>query len=85
LIYSRRENVPVFSLATWEIWTRLFDSVSTAGPDLARFAEDMEASKETVRMNLQRTHQDLQRSMRIFLMPETLDLDEAAALVKKLR
>jgi hypothetical protein len=77
--------VPVISLVTQGISTRLFDGEDTAGPVPALFAEDVEASRDAIRTNLQRTHQDLQRSMRIFIMPETLELDEAAALIKKPR
>jgi hypothetical protein len=77
--------VPVIGLTSWEINTNMFDGDSTAGPVPALFAEDVEASREAVAANRVRTHQDLQRSMRIFLMPETVDLDEAEALIKKPR
>jgi hypothetical protein len=80
-----RDNVPVISLANWEVACSLFDGSSMAGPVPALFSEDAEASRESLNANLVRAHKDLQRVMKTLFMPEQLDLEDAIALVKKPR
>jgi hypothetical protein len=45
----------------------------------------MATSKEALAANPMRAHQDLQRAMKVFLMPELIDLEEALNLVKRPR
>jgi hypothetical protein len=49
------------------------------------FSEEVVASAEALAANPQRAHQDLQRAMKVFMMPEILDLEEATSVVKKAR
>jgi hypothetical protein len=85
IIFNFRDNVPAIELATWSVDSKLHDGEAAAGPVPAVFSEDMDSTKEALAANPLRTHQDLQRAMRVFLMPELIDLDEAMSLVKKPR
>jgi hypothetical protein len=80
-----RDNVPTIAVASWPAETRLFSGDDTAGPIHTLFSEDIEATKEAISENLVRAHSDLQRLMKMFIMPETVDMEEALALVKKPR
>jgi hypothetical protein len=77
--------VPIILLAEWDIEAKLFDGELAAGPVPALFSEDEEAAASALASGARKAHQDLQRAMKIFLMPEVVDLDEATALVKKPR
>jgi hypothetical protein len=80
-----RDNVPTIELATWSAEARLFNGDDTAGPVPTFFSDEMEAAKEAMMDNPRRVHQDLQRLMKMFIMPETVSLEEAIAIVKKPR
>jgi hypothetical protein len=80
-----RDNVPVIWLATWDVGAKMFDGEIAAGPVPTIFSEDILATQEALASNYQRAHQDLQRAMKAFYMPELIGLDEALALVKKPR
>jgi hypothetical protein len=77
--------VPTIAVASWPAETRLFSGDDTAGPIPTLFSEDIEAAREAITENLIRAHSDLQRLMKIFIMPETIDMEEAIAMVKKPR
>jgi hypothetical protein len=77
--------VPTVAVAAWPAEARLFNGEDTAGPVPTFFTDDIEAAREAVRDNVKRTHQDLQRLMKMFVMPETVSLEEAIAIVKKPR
>jgi uncharacterized protein YccT (UPF0319 family) len=64
---------------------RLFDGDTTAGPVPIFFSEDTEAASEAARANPIKAHHDLQRIMKVFIMPELINLEEAKLLVKKPR
>jgi hypothetical protein len=49
------------------------------------FSEDIKAAKEAIAENVARVHLDLQRLMKLFIQPETVDLEDAAAIIKKPR
>jgi hypothetical protein len=80
-----RDNVPTIKLASWEVAARLFNGDAAAGPVPALFSEDINASLSALMENPQRAHQDMQRAMKSFFMPETVELEEALLLVKKPR
>jgi hypothetical protein len=80
-----RDNVPTIGVATWPAEARLFAGEDTAGPVPTLFTEDIEAAREAIENNARRAHQDMQRLMRMFLMPELVNLEEALPLVKKPR
>jgi hypothetical protein len=63
----------------------MFDGDLMAGPVVTLFAEEEEEARRNITANPQRAHADLQRIMRAFFMPETLQPDEAPAVVKKPR
>jgi hypothetical protein len=63
----------------------MFNGELAAGPVPALFSEDEEASQEALLANPRKAHQDLQRAMKIFFMPELVELEEALTLVKKPR
>jgi hypothetical protein len=77
--------VPTIELATWDVDAKLFDGGVAAGPVPTLFSEDAEATKEALKGNPQKAHQDLQRVMKSFFMPETVALEEALQLIKKPR
>jgi hypothetical protein len=80
-----RDNVPTIKLTSWEVTTRLFNGEAAAGPVPALFSEDITASLSALLENPQRAHQDIQRAMKSFFMPETVELEEALQLIKKPR
>jgi hypothetical protein len=80
-----RDNVPTINLGFWEVGAKLFDGTIAAGPVPTLFSEDIPASKEALASSPQKAHQDLQRALKAFLMPESVELKEALALVKKSR
>jgi hypothetical protein len=77
--------MPTISLATWNVDTKLFDGEVAAGPVPVLFSEEAEASLEALKSSPLRAHQDIQRALKVFLMPELVELEEAMALVKKPR
>jgi hypothetical protein len=77
--------VPAICLGRWSLNATLFDGLYAAGPVATLFSEDVEAMKEALNTNLQRTFGDFQKLARVFYMPEILDLDEATQLIKKPR
>jgi hypothetical protein len=83
--YSFRDNVPTVLLGAWPINAQMFDGEDAAGPVATLFCDEADAAKEGLLTNLQRAHADIQKLVRVFFMPETIDLDEALALVKKPR
>jgi hypothetical protein len=80
-----RDNVPVLLLDAWELQAKLFDGEVAAGPVPALFSEDADSSTEALKANPKKAHQDLQRAAKIFMMPETVDLADALAIVKRPR
>jgi hypothetical protein len=80
-----RDNVPTIAAANWPAESKLFEGESTAGPVPIMFADDIESSRSAIEANVRRGHQDLQRMMRMFLMPENILLEEALAIAKKPR
>jgi hypothetical protein len=72
-------------MASWPAESRLFSGEDTAGPVPTFFSEDIEAAKEAIAENIARVHLDLQRLMKLFIQPETVDLEDAAAIIKKPR
>jgi hypothetical protein len=77
--------VPTIGVATWPAEARLFAGEDTAGPVPTLFTEDIDAASEAIMGNARRAHQDMQRLMRMFLMPELVSLEEALPLIKKPR
>jgi hypothetical protein len=77
--------VPTIAAATWPVECKLFEGENTAGPVPTMFADDIESSRSAIEANSRRGHQDLQRMMRMFLMPENILLEEAQAITKKPR
>jgi hypothetical protein len=77
--------VPTVELATWEVEAKLFDGGVAAGPVPTIFSEDIEATREALKGNPQKAHQDLQRAMKSFFMPEIVGLEEALQLIKRPR
>jgi hypothetical protein len=69
-IFYYRDNVPAILLSVWELEARMFNGELAAGPVPALFSEDGEASQEALLANPRKAHQDLQRAMKIFFMPE---------------
>jgi hypothetical protein len=59
-----RDNVPVISLETWPLNCALFDGLSTAGPIPTLFSEDVAATLDNIRKNVQKSHHDIQRAMK---------------------
>jgi hypothetical protein len=80
-----RDNVPVIELMTWNVDSKLHDGEAAAGRVPTMFSEDIVASKSALEANPLRAHQDLQCALKIFLMPELVELEEALILVKKPR
>jgi hypothetical protein len=80
-----RDNVPTVELAVWSLEASLFDGEIAAGPVPVLFSEEPEATLAAVTANPGKAHYDVQKVARCFLMPETIRLDEASALVKKPR
>jgi hypothetical protein len=78
-------NVPFLLLNSWELQAKLFDGEAAAGPVPALFSEDAASSTEALRSNPKKAHQDLQRAAKIFMMPETVELTEALAIMKRPR
>jgi hypothetical protein len=80
-----RDNVPTIALTAWNVEAKLFNGDDTAGPVPTFFTDEIEAAKEAMMDNPRRLHQDLQRLMKMFIMPETVSLEEALAIIKKPR
>jgi hypothetical protein len=76
-----RDNAPIISLGTWPLNCAMFDGISTAGPIPTLFSEDVAATLDNIRKNVQKSHHDIQRAMKCFVMPELVDLDDAIQLV----
>jgi hypothetical protein len=84
-LHFHRDNVPVIDLGQWPLEATLFEGDKTAGPVPTLFSEDPEASKAALEAGAVNAHKDYQRAAKCFLMPETINLDEACAVVKKPR
>jgi hypothetical protein len=79
------DNVPTIAAVAWPADARLFSGDDTGGPVPTFFTEDIEAAREAIAENLVRLHSDIQRLMKLFIMPENIDLQEALAIIKKPR
>jgi hypothetical protein len=77
--------VPVINLGQWPLEATLYEGEKTAGPVPTLFSEDPEASRSALEAGVVKAHQDYQRAAKCFLMPETINLAEAMAIVKKPR
>jgi hypothetical protein len=83
--YLKRDNIPVINLGQWPLEASLFEGDSTAGPVPTLFSEDPEAARSALEANVAKAHQDYQRAAKCFLMPETVNLVDAMAVIKKPR
>jgi len=77
--------VPTLNLAEWSLDASLFEGDKVAGPVPSLFAEDTVASLEAIANNPSKAYGDYQKLMRSFFMPENIELEETAALLKKPR
>jgi hypothetical protein len=77
--------MPIIELASWSLEATMFDGDEAAGPVPVLFSEDPESTKRGVASNLVKAHHDIQKVVRCFMMPETVRLEEATALIKRPR
>jgi hypothetical protein len=77
--------VPAVCIGSWPLNVAMFDGDLMAGPVVTLFSEEMDESRRNITANPQRAHGDMQRIMRAFFMPETIQPEEAGAVVKKPR
>lgn len=80
-----RDNVPTVHLGIWDLNATMFDGEEAAGPVPTLFAEDSEATLGAIRADRAKTHADFQKIVKIFFVPECVNIKEAAALLKKPR
>ncbi len=72
-------------MKAWPLSADLFDNEIMKGPVPTLFADAPDEAEAAIRAGPIRAHADLQRLMRAFFMPESLDPAAALKLVKNPR
>ena len=80
-----RDNVPTIRVHTWPLAAMLFDNDILGGPVPTLFGDDDDTNLAAIQSDPSMAHWDLNKIARIFLMPESLDLQEAIQFLKKPR
>jgi hypothetical protein len=77
--------VPTLILNSWDVAADLLDDDFLDGIMPVLFAEDTGRAEEGLAANLDTTRKDLERLAKVYFVPETLNLEQAEAVVKKPR
>jgi hypothetical protein len=83
--FSSRDNVPSLVLNSWDISADLLDDEFLDGVMPVLFAEDPKMAEEGLMQNIDAMRKDLERLAKVYFVPETLNLEQAEAVVKKPR
>jgi len=70
---------------SWDVDASLFDGDLMAGPIPLLFSEDTAAASACILADPLKAHWDLMKIAKCFIMPESLNMNEAIAYLKKPR
>ena len=79
------DNLPIVKLGSWPLNAEMFDSDVMKGPIPTLFAEDPAQALEAIQSGIVRAHADMQKIMRCFFIPESVDPMAALKLFKNPR
>ena len=79
------DNIPTIKIKSWPADSTLFDGDLMAGPYPTLFSTNMDASLTGIKGDPRKAHWDIMKISRLIFMPESIDFQEAAQIVKKPR
>jgi hypothetical protein len=80
-----RDNIPAIVLNQWETTADYLDDDLLDGVMPVLFADDVRAAEATILEAPLTAKRDLERLAKVYFVPETLDLNQAEAIVRKPR
>jgi len=80
-----RDNVPCVLLCSWDIESEYLDEEVLSGVIPVLFAEDPKTAEQAIRDNQGVLKKDIEGLQRPFFMPEHIQLEDAAKVIKKPR
>ncbi len=79
-----RDNIPAVVLNQWETTADYLDDDLMDGVMPVLFADDVRAAEAAILEAPLTAKRDLERLAKVYFVPETLDLNQAEAIVRKL-
>jgi hypothetical protein len=80
-----RDNIPAIVLNQWETTADYLDDDLLDGVMPVLFADDVRAAEAAILEAPLKAKRDLERLAKVYFVPETLDLNQAKAIVRKPR
>jgi hypothetical protein len=80
-----RDNIPVISLASWDLEADMFDGEFLSGVVPVLFSDCPPASEAAIRANQLQARKDVEAINKLYFQPETVELEEALRVVRKPR
>ena len=77
--------MPTIHINTWPLSATLFDGEVAGGVVPVLFATDEAAALDSISSDLAKAHWDVNKLNKVFFIPESINLKEALALIKKPR